>query len=349
MDPPPEIMGDDEWVAGNLKGDYFMSSNNGHDSADIFDIVVVGAGPGGLASGMYGSRAKLKVVVLEKEIPGGQINKTGSIEDYPGFSSIDARELAEKMTAHAKEFGTEIRSTSAHSVRKVGDLFEVETTEGILKGKTVILATGGSPNYLGCKGEKEYWTKGVSYCAICDGPLPLFRNKPMVVVGGGDSALEEGLYLTKHASHIFLVHRRSELRASKIIQDRVKENPKIEVILDSSVEEFGGSDLLEWAKIRNLKTNASRTLQVAGAFIYIGFIPNSGIVKDPIEKDALGYILTNQHMHTSISGLFAIGDVRQQLTKQITNAVGDGTTAAVAAEKFILGTLPKVPAGVGPV
>lgn len=315
-------------------------SVNGH--SDLFDIVIVGAGPGGLAAGMYGSRAKLKVVVLEKELPGGQINKTGVIEDYPGFSSIDARELAEKMAEHAKEFGTEIRSTDATSVRKKGDVFEVETSSGVLKAKTVVLATGGSPVYLGAPGEKEYWTKGVSYCAICDGPLPLFRNKPMVVVGGGDSAVEEGLYLTKHASKIYLVHRRSEMRASKILQDRMKENPKMETMLNHVVDKIGGSDLVEWVDVKDNASGKVTRLNVSGVFIYIGFKPNSGIVKDPITKDELGYIITNQYMHTSIPGLFAIGDVRQQLTKQITNAVGDGTTAAVAAEKFIHGTLPQV-------
>jgi thioredoxin reductase (NADPH) len=323
------------------------SNGNSQHGDDVYDIVVVGAGPGGLAAGLYGARAKLKVIVLEKELPGGQINKTGVIEDYPGFPTIDARELAQKMADHAREFGTDIRSTTASAVRKVGDLFHVETTEGILKGKTVILGTGGSPNHLGCTGEKEYWTKGVSYCAICDGPLPLFRNKPMVVVGGGDSALEEGLYLTKFASHIYLVHRRGELRASQILQDRVRSHPKMELVLDSVVEEIGGSDLVEWANIRNLKTNATRKVDAAGVFIYIGFTPNSGIVKDPLTKDALGYIITNQNMETSISGLFAIGDVRQQLTKQITNAVGDGTTAAVAAEKWLHGTLQSSPVGAG--
>ncbi len=315
--------------------------------SEMFDIVVVGAGPGGLAAGLYGSRAKLKVVVLEKELPGGQINKTGLIEDYPGFTSIDARELAERMANHAREFGTEIRSTNATSIRKSGDHFEVEVTEGILKTKTVIVATGGSPNYLGCKGEKEYWTKGVSYCAICDGPLPLFRNKPMIVVGGGDAALEEGMYLTKHASRIHLVHRRSDFRASPIIQERARQNPKMELIMDSAVEEVGGSDLVEWADVKNLKTGKVTRIPVAGVFIYIGFKPNSDLVKEPLKKDAVGHILTNQNMETSVPGIFAIGDVRQQLTRQITNAVGDGTTAAVAAEKFIHGTLHNSPVGAG--
>ena len=315
--------------------------------SDVYDIIVVGAGPGGLAAGLYGARAKLKVVVLEKELPGGQINKTGIIEDYPGFSSIDARELAQKMTDHAKEFGTEIRTTTATAVRKNSDHFEVDTSEGTLKTKVVIMASGGNPNYLTCKGEMPYQTKGVSYCAICDGALPIFRNKPMAVVGGGDSALEEGLFLSKFASHIYLVHRRNEFRASQILVDRVKANPKMEIILDSTVEEIGGTELVEWVKIRNVKTNDVRQLNVSGVFVYIGFTPNSGLIKDPLKKDEKGYIITNQNMETSIPGLFAIGDVRQQLTKQITNAVGDGTTAAVAAEKFIHGTLQRSPVGAG--
>jgi thioredoxin reductase (NADPH) len=315
-----------------------VSSTNGNNQ-DILDVIVVGAGPGGLAAGLYAARAKLKSVVLEKELPGGQINKTGVIEDYPGFPTIDARELAQKMTDHAKEFGAEIRTSDATAIRKKGDIFEVETSTGLLKAKTIILGSGGSPNYLGCKGEMPYQTKGVSYCAICDGALPIFRNKPMVVVGGGDSALEEGIFLAKFASHIYLVHRRNEFRASQILVDRVQAHPKMELVLDSALDEIGGSDLVEWAQIRNLKTNQTRKVDVSGVFIYVGFTPNSGLVKDPIQKDEKGYILTDQVMRTSIPGLFAIGDVRQQLTKQITNAVGDGTTAAVAAEKFIHGTL----------
>ncbi len=315
--------------------------------SDLYDIVIVGAGPGGLAAGLYAARAKLKAVVLEKELPGGQINKTGIIEDYPGFSSIDARELAQKMADHAKEFGAEIRSTTATAVRKKENTFEVDTPEGTLRAKVVILASGGSPIYLGCKGEMPFQTKGVSYCAICDGALPLFRNKPMVVVGGGDSALEEGLFLTKFASHIYLVHRRNEFRASQILVDRVKANPKMEIVLDSVLDEVGGSDLVEWAKIRNVNTGTIRQVEVSGVFIYVGFTPNSALVKDPLKKDEKGYILTNQNMETSIPGLFAIGDVRQQLTKQITNAVGDGTTAAVAGEKFIHGTLQRSPIGAG--
>jgi thioredoxin reductase (NADPH) len=315
-----------------------MSENNGKNSA-IYDVIVVGAGPGGLAAGMYASRAKLKSIILEKGIPGGQINNTGTIEDYPGFITIDARELAQKMEEHAKHFGAEIRTVETTGIRKVGDVFEVSTAEGILTGKTVVLATGGSPNYLGVKGEMEFQKKGVSYCAICDGPLPLFRNKPMVVAGGGDSAVEEGMFLGKYASKIHLVHRRNELKASKILQERIVADPKVELIFDSVVENVGGTDTVEWVDVKNLKTGNVRRIEAAALFIFIGFTPNSKIVKDPIKKDEKGYVITNQNMMTSIPGLFAIGDVRQQLTKQVTNAVGDGTTAAVAAEKFIHGQL----------
>jgi thioredoxin reductase (NADPH) len=320
-----------------------MSSSDTKDS--VYDVIIVGAGPGGLAAALYASRAEMKTLLLEKGLSGGQLNNTAWIEDYPGFINIDARELAQKMEEHAKHFGTAVKTTGVSGVRKDGNLFQVETDEGNFLSRTVILASGGRPNYLGCKGEKEFQKKGVSYCAICDGPLPVFRNKPMVVVGGGDSALEEGLFLTKYASKIYLVHRRNEFRGAMILQEQVRANPKIEPVLESVVDNIGGSDVVEWVNIRNVKTGAIRKVEVAGVFIFVGFKPNSDVVKDPIIKDELDYIPTNQHMMTSIPGLFAIGDVRQQLTKQVTNAVGDGTTAAVAAEKYIHGTLDKAPLG----
>src|SRR3954471_1545715 len=220
-------------------------TTNGTQNDHHFDVIVVGAGPGGLAAGMYAARAKLKSIVLEKGLPGGQINNTGWIEDYPGFPTIDARELAQKMEEHAKHFGTEIKTVDATAVRKIGNQFEVSTAEGPMTAKAVILATGGSPNYLKCPGEMTFQKKGVSYCAICDGPLPLFRNKPMAVVGGGDSAVEEGMFLTKYASKVYLVHRRSEFRASAILQDRLRQNPKMEILLDSAVEHVEGGEMVE--------------------------------------------------------------------------------------------------------
>src|SRR5882762_4031053 len=215
-----------------------MSTSNGKSDSH-YDVIVIGAGPGGLAAGMYAARAKLKSIVLEKGLPGGQINNTGFIEDYPGFITIDARELAQKMEEHAKHFGAEIRTLEVSGVQKNGEIFEVTTSEGLLTSKAVILASGGSPIYINCKGEMEFQKKGVSYCAICDGPLPPFRNKPMVVIGGGDSALEEGLFLTKYASKIYLVHRRQEFRASMILQDRAKAEPKMEFVLDSEIAHVG--------------------------------------------------------------------------------------------------------------
>ncbi len=246
--------------------------------SEIYDIVIVGAGPGGLAAGLYTARAKLKAVVLEKELPGGQINKTGIIEDYPGFSSIDARELSQKMADHAKEFGAEIRMTDGTAVRKKGDHFEVETSEGKLLAKVVILASGGSPIYLGVKGEKEYWTKGVSYCAVCDGPLPIFRNKPMVVVGGGDAALEEGMYLTKHASKIFSVHRRERIprRARFLSTGPVKANPKMEMVsLIPLWKKSAGPILWNGPKSATSKRTRSARIPVSGVFIYVGFKPRT--------------------------------------------------------------------------
>jgi len=312
---------------------------NGQHKDNMYDVIIIGAGPGGMAAGMYAARAKLKSIVLEKGLPGGQINNTGLIEDYPGFTSIDARELALKMEEHAKHFGTVFKTVETTGVRKVGEIFEVQTTEGLMTAKTVILATGGSPNYLGCPGEMDFQKKGVSYCAICDGPLPLFRNKPMVVVGGGDSAVEEGMFLAKYASKVYLVHRRNELKASQILQDRLMAEPKMEVIFDSVVDSVGGNEVVEWVQVHNLKTKQTRKIEAGALFIFIGFKPNSGIVKDPLKMDDKGHVITTQNMMTSISGLFAIGDLRQQLTRQITNAVGDGTTAAVAAEKYIHGQL----------
>jgi thioredoxin reductase (NADPH) len=189
--------------------------------------------------------------------------------------------------------------------------------------------------------EMEYQKKGVSYCAICDGPLPMFRNKPMVVVGGGDAALEEGGFLTKYASKVYLVHRRNEFRASPIVQEHAKKNPKIDFRMDSVLDEVGGGEFVEWAKIKNLKTGEIEQVSVGAVFIFIGFKPNSDMVKGTVLKDNAGHIMTDQFMHTSIPGLFAIGDVRQQLTKQVTNAVGDGTTAAVAAGKYLEDNLPE--------
>lgn len=299
-----------------------------------FDIVVVGGGPAGLCAGLYSGRAKLKTVVLEKGIPGGQIVNTGDVEDYPGFEHIMGPELAQKMEDHCKKFGAEIRMEEVEEVYCEGEDRITRTSENEYRSKVVILSAGGSPVYLEIPGEKKYWGKGVSYCAICDGAF--FQDQVIAVVGGGDAAVEEGLFLTKYGSKVLIVHRRDRLRAQKIIQERAFKEEKIEFIWDTVAEEIVGDDKeVKSIRLKNVKTGESSELELGGVFVFIGFTPNSGLVRDHLEKDENGYYLTDETMMTNISGIFAIGDVRTQVARQLTTAVGDATTAAVAAEKYI--------------
>lgn len=300
-----------------------------------YDIVIVGGGPGGLTAGLYGARAERKTVVIEKFMLGGQIANTAEVEDYPGFDMISGAELAQKMADHARKFGLEIVTDEVKEVYVDGDSRVVECTSGnVYRAKTVILSTGGAPNKLGVPGEEEYTGRGVSYCAICDGAF--FKDQVIAVVGGGDAACEEGIFLTKFGSRVYIIHRRDQLRAAKIIQSRTLKNDKIEVIWDTIVESINGdgqkvSDLT----LKNVKTGEKRTLKVGAVFPFLGFRPNSNVVREALRKDQGGYILTDEKMETSIKGIYAVGDVRHQLVRQITNAVGDGTTAAMAAEKYM--------------
>ncbi len=300
-----------------------------------YDIVVVGAGPGGLCAGLYGARARRTVICLEKYLPGGQIANTGEVEDYIGFDLIAGSELAMRMADHAKKFGLEIGSEEVDEIYSDGDERIVACASGnIYRAKAVILATGGSPIKLGVPGEYEYTGRGVSYCAICDGAF--FKDQVIAVVGGGDAAVEEGNFLTKFGSRVYVIHRRNELRAQKIIQQRAFDNPKMEFIWDTVVESINGDGRkIQNLTLKNIKTGAVSTLPVGACFPFIGFKPNSDITREPLRKDQGGYIITDEKMETSLQGIFACGDVRAQLVRQITNAVGDGTTAAVAAEKYI--------------
>lgn len=300
-----------------------------------YDVVIVGGGPGGLCAGMYSARARRKSVCLEKYLPGGQIAVTGEVEDYPGFEHISGAELGMKFTDHAKKFGLEIEMEEVEEVYCDGEDRVARCASGtVFRGKAMIVSTGGSPTKLSVPGEVEYSGKGVSYCAICDGAF--FRDKVIAVVGGGDAAVEEGAYLTKFGSKVYLIHRREQLRAQKIIQQRAFDNPKMEFIFDTVVESINGNDRqVTDLTLRNVKTNERRTLDVGAIFVYVGFRPNTGIFRDAIKVDDGGYIITDSRMETSIPGIFACGDVRSQLVRQVTNAVGDGTTAAVAAEKYI--------------
>jgi len=299
-----------------------------------YEIVIVGGGPGGLTAGLYGARANRKTVMIEKYMPGGQIANTHEVEDYPGFDLISGPELSMKMTEHAKRFGLEVVSDEVTEIYTDGDDRMVACASGDLyRARAVIISTGGSPTKLKVPGEEEFSGRGVSYCAICDGAF--FKDEVIAVAGGGDAAVEEGMFLTKFGKKVILIHRRDELRAQKIIQERAFKNPKMEFIWNSVVESINGDDKVRNLTIKNVKTGEKSTLDVGAIFIFIGFVPNSNIVREELDKDAGGYIITNDRMETSIKGIYACGDVRSQLVRQITNAVGDGTTAAVAAEKYI--------------
>jgi thioredoxin reductase (NADPH) len=302
-----------------------------------YDVVIIGAGPAGLCAGLYAGRAMLKAVVLEQGLPGGELLNTEVVEDYIGFEHILGWELAEKFSAHAAKFGAEIR-TSMRVERVTGTAggsFETTVENGdVFRSRAVIITAGGTPVKLDVPGEIGYAGKGVSYCAICDGAF--FKEHTIAVVGGGDAAVEEADFLTRYAAKVYIIHRRGEFRASKIVQQRVFANPKIEVLWDTVVDEIvGESGLMTRARIRGVKTGERRDLAATGIFIFVGFKPNTGIVQGHVEHDAAGYLLTDANMQTSIPGLFAAGDVRVQLTRQVTTAVGDATTAAIAVEKYL--------------
>jgi thioredoxin reductase (NADPH) len=302
----------------------------------IYDVIIVGAGPAGLCAALYAGRGMLKTVTIERGAPGGELLNTDLIEDYIGFESIKGWELAQKMAEHAKKFGAEIVTDTVEHIRREADgWFEVTTARGdTYRSQAVILTAGGTPVKLGVPGEKEYAGKGVSYCAVCDGAF--FKGEHLAVVGGGDAAVEEADYLTRYARKVTLVHRRDEFRASKILQERAFENPKITVIRNTTVPEIVGNEKGVTHAVLESTTSGTRSnLDVGGVFIFAGFKPNTQLVDGHVDHDAGGYLITDNKMMTSMAGLFAAGDVRSQLTRQITTAVGDATTAAIAVEKYL--------------
>lgn len=304
------------------------------------EVVIIGAGPAGMCAGLYAGRAMLNAVVLERGLPGGELLNTEMVEDYPGFEQVLGAELAQRFADHANKFGANIKTgVTVTTLRKRDDgMFETVADNGdVYLSPTAILTAGGTPVKLGIPGEIEYAGKGVSYCAICDGAF--FRKQTIAVVGGGDAAVEEADFLTRYADKVYLIHRRAELRASKILQRRLFDNPKIEPVWDTVVErvEADTSGLVNNLRIRSVHTGATRNLAATGLFVFIGFRPNSGIVEGHAEHDEMGYLVTDANMQTSIPGLFAAGDLRAQLTRQVTTAVGDATTAAIAAEKYLKG------------
>jgi thioredoxin reductase (NADPH) len=297
------------------------------------DVIIVGGGPAGLAAALYTARMNLKTVVLDRGPLGGQLLNTELVEDYPGFDSILGADLAVKMGDHARKFGVEIRDFEPVKEIDVEDGFKVVRLESgeELRAPALIMAAGGLPRYLQVPGEKEFWGRGVSYCAVCDGAF--FKGEELAVIGGGDAAVEEGEFLTRYASKVYILHRRSELRAQPILVERAMSNPKIEFVFDAQVKEIAGDKKVH--VVRYEQHGAPKELRVGGVFIFIGFVPNSSLLKVHVDHDAAGYLLTDRNMQTSVEGIWAVGDVRAQLTKQIATAVGDGTTAAVAASAYL--------------
>ena len=296
-----------------------------------YDVLIIGAGPAGLTAGLYCGRARLRTVIVEQGIPGGELVNTARIEDYPGFEAISGPELAERLERQARTFGVEIKTDEVVEVASEGAWKRVVAGEGSYTGGAVIVAAGGKPQKLDVPGEAELAGRGVSYCAICDGPF--FRDQVIAVVGGGNTAVEEADYLTRFGQKVYLIHRRDAFRAQPIIQERALANPKIEVRWNTVVEAIKGQDQVEAVVLKSVGGEERRELPVGGVFIFIGFSPNH--IKDHATHDQLGFFLTDERMQTSVPGLFAVGDIRAQPVRQITNATADGTVAAVMAHKYL--------------
>jgi len=302
-----------------------------------YDIVIIGGGPAGLAAGLYASRGNVQTIILEKLIPGGQLNNTQDVENYPGMDHMTGPEISQAMEAQTKRFGCEIiNNCNITSVELLGKEKIIKTDKGTFTGKVVIIATGSEHRKLDVPGEKEYSGKGVSYCAVCDGAF--FKEKELVVVGGGDSAVEEGTFLTKFAKKVTIVHRRDKFRAEKIIQDRAFKNPKISVIWNNGIKEVkGDGNGVTALKLIDVITNEEKDFTCDGVFIYVGLVPNTELFKGQIAMDEAGRIKTNERMETNIKGIYAAGDVRETPLKQAVTAAADGSLAATMAISYIEG------------
>lgn len=298
-----------------------------------YDLIIIGAGPAGLTAGIYSARARMKVLLLEKSAPGGQILITDWIENYPGFpEGISGYDLSEKMKTQAESLGLKIESAEVHSLNLSGEAKEIILKDRTLTAKSIIIASGASPRKLGV-GEEKFFGKGVSFCATCDGPF--FRDKTVVAVGGGDTAIQESIFLTKFAKKVYLIHRRKELRAAKILQERAFKNDKIEFVWDSVVTGVEGLFGVEGVKVKNLKTNEENTIKANGCFLWVGILPNTSFLNSSVKTDEFGFIPADEKMQTSVPGVFAAGDVRATPLRQIATAVGDAAIAAVCAEHYI--------------
>ncbi len=302
---------------------------------ELYDLIIVGGGPGGLTAGIYAMRAALKTVLIEKGVAGGQVNNSDLVENWPGTEGISGAELAAKLANHAQTYGLELISREVIAIEPGIDYHTVRLDNSeTLKSYSVILATGGSPRKLGVPGENENYGKGVSYCAVCDGFF--FKEKIVAVVGGGDSALEEALYLSKVARKVFLIHRRDEFRAGMILQQRVKAEKKIELIMDTVVTAINADNSgVSSVSLNNKQEGREYEMSTDGVFIFIGFLPNNQLVPAGTRMNADGYVVTNDKCETNNPGIYVVGDLREKYAKQIITAAADGCVAALASAHYV--------------
>jgi thioredoxin reductase (NADPH) len=301
----------------------------------LYDLIIVGGGPGGLTAGMYAMRAALKTVLIEKGVPGGQVAITKDVENYPGFIQVGGFELCDKFLQHAKWYGLEVLQQEVVGVDPGLEFHSVRLASGdALHAHAVILATGGTARKLNAPGETENFGKGVSYCATCDGFF--FRNKVVMVIGGGDTALEEALYLAKITQHVYLAHRRDAFRASRILQQRVQNDPHIEILYNTVVTIIQADEQgVRAAAVKDTQSGSERDIAIDGIFIFVGFTPNNQVVPTGVKMNPNGYVVTDEKCETSIPGLFAVGDLRQKYANQIVIAAADGCTAALATAHYV--------------
>ena len=298
-----------------------------------YDIIIVGAGPAGLAAGLYAARARRTTLLFERKVTGGQIALTNDVENYPGFDTINGFDLADAMHKQAEKYGMQTAYADVTAIDQDGDMHIVRTAEGDYRARAVIVTGGADYNKLGVPGEERLTGSGVSYCATCDGAF--FRDQTVAVIGGGDAAMDEGLFVTRFVSKAIVIHRRDALRASAIMQERAFANPKMEFVWNTAVEEILGEDHVTGVRVRDLVTNETRTIDLGAVFIFIGLTPNTGYLRGKVKLDAGGHVFVNEWMETEVPGLFAAGDIRANSARQVVSAAGDGATAAIRADHYI--------------
>jgi len=302
----------------------------------MYDIIIIGGGPAGLSAGLYAARSKKKTLIIEKGLEGGQIAETTTVENYPGIDKIEGAELGKKMAEQAKKYGAKIVMDEVTDIELEGEVKKVKGYIEDYEAKAIIIATGARPREIGAPGEKEYKGRGVSYCSTCDAAF--YEDEDVYVVGGGDSAVQEAIFITNFAKKVCIIHRRDELRASKDLQEKAFNNDKIDFIWNSEVKEIKGDKIVNEMIIKNSNTGEEKSIKSDspfGIFVFIGYIPMTDLFKDKLEITEDGYLKTDEEMRTSIPGVFAAGDIRQKTVRQVVNAAGDGAVAAMNAQKYI--------------